>query len=368
MQYGSRAYYGVPLLAPDFSGTADAQIPIGTLCVIDDKPRDVFTAEQRSKMGDLALLAQKTIANWSRARLQARLDQLDQSLLVWKNETSSLNGADMNGFASRQKAIQAGPEPEEPRKMKANGNGNASDEVEILHISRPTATTATPTGLAAVSSEPSPALSDAMSGSSYYTAPQQPHNRQKIYDISTRLVATSLELTLVYILRLDMAAPSPLGFGSQPAVDAVRGLSLVSHYGLPSPEPAFDSVLHLKALKSEEGGLLYQNPDIEELVAGERLPHSDQVEYAVSGGHERRAITNTMPRRHLTFVLFSSLSLSPSPSFSLSFSRLSLSLSMNTRRQATSSQASPTIPSASLRETTCCISLPSHRSSPSTSE
>jgi hypothetical protein len=55
---------------------------------------------------------------------------------------------------------------------------------------------------------------------------------------------------------------------------------LVSSYGLPSPEPAFDAVLHLKALRSEEGGLLYQNPNIDELVSGEKLPNNEEVEYA----------------------------------------------------------------------------------------
>jgi hypothetical protein len=121
-----------------------------------------------------------------------------------------------------------------------------------------------------------------MSGASdsYVTAPAvQTSNKQKIYDISTRLVGSSLELTLVYILCLEFAKETR-GTDSPASATDVKSLSLVSSYGLPSPEPAFDAVLHLKALRSEEGGLLYQNPNIDDLVSGEKLPNNEEVEYA----------------------------------------------------------------------------------------
>lgn len=38
---------GVPLLAPNFGNPDAPAIPIGTLCVADDRPRDGFTPEQR---------------------------------------------------------------------------------------------------------------------------------------------------------------------------------------------------------------------------------------------------------------------------------------------------------------------------------
>lgn len=247
-------------------------------------------------MGDLALLAQKTIANWSRARLQARLDAMEASFQAWRKETNTISGSQMTvGIQSRPAAYNSitsledghstpalsdasrsftpngrthSPAPTQalPPTPSANGeNGTAGDDV--LHITTPKA---------------SPALSrnDSAHGTadSYYTAPMQPSNRQKVYDISTRLVSNSLELSLVYILRLDFNKSSPLSDSG----DSVKSLSLVSSHGLPSPEPAFDAVLHLKALRSEEGGLLYQNPNIDELVGGERLPTTEEVEYAVS--------------------------------------------------------------------------------------
>lgn len=41
-------FTGVPLLAPNFGNPDAPAIPIGTLCVADDRPRDGFTPEQRS--------------------------------------------------------------------------------------------------------------------------------------------------------------------------------------------------------------------------------------------------------------------------------------------------------------------------------
>lgn len=112
---------------------------------------------------------------------------------------------------------------------------------------------------------------------------QKASNRQKIYDISTRLVGTSLELSLVYILKLEFDPSAPTtGEGEEETGESVKSLSLVSSFGLPTPEPAFDAVLHLKALRSPEGGLLYQNAALEDLQDGERLPESGETDYAVS--------------------------------------------------------------------------------------
>lgn len=44
---GARFYAGVPLLAPTFGDPSAPAIPIGTLCVCDDKPREAFSQEQR---------------------------------------------------------------------------------------------------------------------------------------------------------------------------------------------------------------------------------------------------------------------------------------------------------------------------------
>lgn len=272
-------------------------------------------------MNDLALLAQKTIANWSRARFRARLDAMERSFQLWKNEAVSLAGAAGTNLVlyqnarenmmlqqqqqQQQKAIAYSRDglsqidtskPDRHQFNIAPMDGNAHAPQPELYISKPPKNTDVTENIVQ-NGEAEPSLEtkkpDIKSGESYHTAPVSLANKQKIYDISTRLVGDSLELTLVYILRLNLtphkrASLDSTSNGSQPSpmddTDSVRSLSLVSSFGLPSPEPAFDAVLHMKALRSEEGGLLYQNPRADEMRSGERMPQSEEVEYAVSHG------------------------------------------------------------------------------------
>lgn len=343
-------------------------------------------------MGDLALLAQKTIANWSRARLNHRINLMEKSFQSWKSDNMlTLSGLQANGVqqavlraaasgvANRRIGNAAGgPHPSSTLPNRSNTSlsegsdgptvstdslpANASRQAEVAGVKRERADNtrtrsrantansrtkpsdkvlvissdvaassdgsvrgdASKNGAASFRSSPAtsplasprseaptqplPAINDPdmplagsngsdrgsptevmSTNSAYHTAPAHPSNKQKIFDISTRLVANSLELDLVYILKLDLSrrqSTRQSGGGEEDggegeAVD-VTGMSLLSSYGLSDPSPAFDSVLHLKALQSEEGGLLYQNPDMDELVTGERLTKTEDVEYAVS--------------------------------------------------------------------------------------
>lgn len=293
-------------------------MPIGTLCIIDDKPRETFTVEQRQKMNDLALLAQKTIANWSRARFRARLDAMERSFQMWKNEAASLadgpgtnlglyqNAREHRAFQQQrqQKALEYSDNgfaqeqydhTDRSQYHQAPMNGSADPSQPDLYISRipepPKAVKEVTENGDALPPSPTMNKPDIKSGESYHTAPVSFTNKQKICDISTRLVGDSLELALVYILRLNLSPVKRASFDSNTdsrtnsqddGSESVRSLSLVSSFGLPTPEPAFDAVLHMKALRSEEGGLLYQNPRADELRSGERMPQGEEVEYAVS--------------------------------------------------------------------------------------
>ncbi|SCV67143.1 BQ2448_5789 [Microbotryum intermedium] len=80
-----------------------------------------------------------------------------------------------------------------------------------------------------------------------------PKDLQKVFDQATRMLAKALALDLVYLVSLDVAA---LNCGTK----SHSALCVLSAYGMPSPPPAFDPALHLKALRAPEGGLLYSNP------------------------------------------------------------------------------------------------------------
>ena len=288
-------------------------------------------------MNDLALLAQKTIANWSRARFRSRLDAMERSFQLWKNEAASLAdgpgtnlglyqnarenmmlqkqqqqkalGTSENGSVPEQYAVQDRDQYHiAPASVNGNANGSADRDQPELYISKLPEPNVKSTE--EIASKPTEDISDightstppngvvtiqkpgVKSEESYHTAPVPMSNKQKIYDISTRLVGDSLELTLVYILRLNLSPVKRPSLDESinengttrqdDGSDSVKSLTLVSSFGLPSPEPAFDAVLHMKALRSEEGGLLYQNPRADELRSGERMPQGEEIEYAVS--------------------------------------------------------------------------------------
>jgi hypothetical protein len=77
---GARFYAGVPLYAPQLSEDARDLHALGTLSIIDDKPRSSFSLDDRKKLQRLADLARKDIDTWYQLRLQAKAQMLDQSL------------------------------------------------------------------------------------------------------------------------------------------------------------------------------------------------------------------------------------------------------------------------------------------------
>lgn len=71
--------------------------------------------------------------------------------------------------------------------------------------------------------------------------------QQKLFDAATRALAKGLDLSLVYLVSLDLE-------------DSKTAVTLLSSHNLPTRKPSFDPALHLKALRAAEGGLLYRNP------------------------------------------------------------------------------------------------------------
>jgi len=69
-------------------------------------------------------------------------------------------------------------------------------------------------------------------------------------------LAESLNLSLVYVVSLDLASCAPA-----PSIVGQPALTLVAAHNLPADSNAsFDPALHLRALRAPEGGLLYRSP------------------------------------------------------------------------------------------------------------
>lgn len=74
------------------------------------------------------------------------------------------------------------------------------------------------------------------------------------FERGVKLLGETLELSLVYLVALDIPPPSAQHQQQAPVVN------LLAAYGL-DRALVFDPWLHLRALRAPEGGILYQNPD-----------------------------------------------------------------------------------------------------------
>lgn len=231
--YNARFYSGVPLMAPNLDGAAEsdeAACPIGTLCVIDDKPREEFGIEERKKLVYMAEYARREIEEWFKTKLAVKMEVLEESHKVFVENVALV-----------------GPVEDEAHDM----------PTETLHDSGNNSFASTPpTSLSSAAGSPANSSAQAQ-GPNVFDDPIAliKPKMQKVFDLATKLVGETLDLSLVYLI-----AVAPHGDST------TMGRTLVlSGFNLPSPPPTFDAGLHLRVLRTPEGGLLYQNPSSEEV-------------------------------------------------------------------------------------------------------
>ncbi|EGF97635.1 uncharacterized protein MELLADRAFT_76172 [Melampsora larici-populina 98AG31] len=233
--YRARFYSGVPLMAPNLDGAVESEeaaCPIGTLCVIDDKPREEFGIEERKKLVYMAEYARREIEEWFKSKLAVKMEVLEESHKVFVENVALVE----------------------------NVEGDAQGTpTEIVHEATgdSTLTSTPPTSLSdegSISKASAPVI---FQGPSLFDDPTSliKPNTQKVFDLATKLVGDTLDLSLVYLI-----AVAPHGDST------TMGQTLVlSGFNLPSPPPQFDAGLHLRVLCTPEGGLLYQNPSSQEV-------------------------------------------------------------------------------------------------------
>lgn len=98
--------------------------------------------------------------------------------------------------------------------------------------------------------DPAPSSASKAIFPSARSRPQPKSPQQKLFDAATSALGKGLDLSLVYLVSLDLTHEDDLD----------TPLTLLSAHGLPSSKPSFDPSLHLKALRAPEGGLLFKNP------------------------------------------------------------------------------------------------------------
>ncbi|GAA5901521.1 hypothetical protein JCM6882_006303 [Rhodosporidiobolus microsporus] len=257
---GARFYAGVPVMAR--AGPNDPSVPIGTLCIIDDKPREEFTEAHRRVLRDFAMQASNAIETWVAERMATKMARLHTlmpfpCLAPPAPLSPPLTPPPSAGLAPprppRRPHTASGPPtsalPSTPpaslhrfgsvststggHSRKGSDAESTASSANIVQPRRPTALS-----LGVTTDDPVSAL---------------PREIQKQFDTAVRMLAKALELELVYLAALDLALlDSSASNGTK--------LRILSSHGLPTPPPSFDPALHLKALRAPEGGLIYKNP------------------------------------------------------------------------------------------------------------
>jgi len=77
--WNSRFYAGVPLLSPNLDGSQESEdnlFPIGTLCIVDPKPRDSFSVEDRKKFVYMSEYARREIEKWFAKKMERKMEAL----------------------------------------------------------------------------------------------------------------------------------------------------------------------------------------------------------------------------------------------------------------------------------------------------
>lgn len=249
-------------------------MPIGTLCIVDDEPRESFSELDRRRLIGLANYARSEIQTWSQARMDLKLASMDKSYRLLKTTLPRKSEKLETLFEGNTpdpspRVPSAKPSPFLPSSKPSPRSSELSPTLPEVQ------TGLTPplpnfngdaSGSASTKSEASIGGSSVDDESTISSAATSISPAHRTYSMATRLVAETLRFDLVYLVRVG--TPS----GPSTPLDAVK-VTLIAAYGLPNTTAAqFDPNLHVKALRAPERGLLYQNPRAEELRSGEKFP------------------------------------------------------------------------------------------------
>ncbi|EGF97636.1 uncharacterized protein MELLADRAFT_79817 [Melampsora larici-populina 98AG31] len=235
----------VPLLAPNLDGSPEsdeAACPIGTLCIVDDKPREEFGIEERKKLVYMAEYARREIEKWFQSKLAVKVEGLEETHKTFVEDIQKVEALEEDSEAlpwENDSEVINHPYPQPNQ-----GQGNLSirrSPSQANSLSK----SLTKSKSSLISKRPS--LFDDP------TSMIRPR-MQKVFDLATKLIGDSINFSLVYLL-----AVSPHGDSK----DMGRTM-VISGYNLPARSPDYDAGLHLRVLRTPEGGLLYQNPSAQE--------------------------------------------------------------------------------------------------------
>ncbi|GAA5979254.1 hypothetical protein JCM11641_001974 [Rhodosporidiobolus odoratus] len=260
---GARFYAGVPIMAR--AGPNDPAVAIGTLCVLDDKPRDEFTEAHRRVLRDFAKQASNAIEAWVQERMTLKLARLHNfpagkpALMSPPSLSTGLltpppSAGRASSVASRRPSTAPGP-PTCPLPATPPASLHRFESRSIASHSRQGSDAESVASSVPPSQFVQPRQPTATSLRVTTEAPVSalPREVQKTFDTAVKMLAKALNLELVYLAALELSV-----LETPTSTDSDK-LRILSSHGLPTAPPSFDPALHLKALRAPEGGLIYRN-------------------------------------------------------------------------------------------------------------
>lgn len=232
------------------SGDTEAQTyPCGIFCILDDKPRASFSEAERAELASLADEAGAEIARFREEKRDKDVLRLSAKQDDWRRKSRVVRKIALKSSLDTVAELSTPPTspeleeqdegvPRRPSLLRTLTSESATSVIVTTEFT-PTSCSRRGSGDAGIHATITPGV---------------PLEVKAVLDLSTKLIAESLELDFTYILAIDLATAST-------SASASKQLRLLSTHNFPLPAPLFSPAMHLETVMSPHSALLYSNPD-----------------------------------------------------------------------------------------------------------
>lgn len=257
--YHSEGFYAAaPILLPSALGDGGGQQAGGVFCVLGKNPRSSFSNQDRLDLEKMADQASKEIQKWADQSRQEKKATLTKKRKQYKTQLA--RSASQRNNLDTVDEIPTPPLTPELGKLELD-----DDEHDLAREEQPrrpslaeSSNSSRSLDLKTTSSTPAFPKRRGRQGVVVQSVVPLPEDLQAVIDLSTQLVAESIEMDFSYVVAIDLdtvatydpetsSSPSPLQF--------------ISVHGMPMPPPLLSADLHLETLTSPHNALLYVNND-----------------------------------------------------------------------------------------------------------
>ncbi|GAA5922307.1 GAF domain-containing protein [Sporobolomyces koalae] len=259
-------YAAAPILLPSALGDGDAAQAGGVFCVLGKNARSGFSAEDRLDLERMADEASREIQKWAEHEKREKKQKLDHQRKTYKKEmTRTVSQGNNLDTVDELPTPPLTPDPSEFVDPSDPAEPNDVD----LQTRRPSLAESAHSekSLDLKTTSETPAFPKRRGRRGVHALPvvNLPQELQAVIDLSTQLVAESIEMDFSYVIAIDLAALSNESFNVDTSPNPLR---YVAVHGMPVPPPLLSIELHTETLTSPHNALLYVNNDFAG-VAGE---------------------------------------------------------------------------------------------------